>query len=292
MHQNELLRSIGAYTPQPSSLLPNDHPCVFCVGRICGFRFAKMDVFSSLGGPAVSRQSLFNLSHFSLPQKRHISNIYASLTVNVLLTAIGVYIQLYVLALPPLLSFILSIGCVLGLSFSSQKANFEGKMLTKERCAYFGGFGLLNGMLIANYLHAVHFYVGPQIIPTAFLASVAVFCCLSACALVATQRSYLYLGSLLSGALMYFSLASLLNILLKIKFLNDVLLWAGLLMYIGFVVYDTQLAVAQFDGGNRDFLLHALQFYINFLSIFMRLVAILSERQEEGNRRRRNDKQN
>ena len=54
-----------------------------------------------------------------------------------------------------------------------------------------------------------------------------------------------------------------------------------------FVVYDTQLAVAQFDMGNRDYLMHALQFYVNFVSIFLRLVAILSERQEEANRRKR-----
>lgn len=57
-----------------------------------------------------------------------------------------------------------------------------------------------------------------------------------------------------------------------------------------FVVYDTQLAVAQFDAGNRDYLLQAVQFYINFISIFLRLVAILSERQEETNRRKREER--
>ena len=57
-------------------------------------------------------------------------------------------------------------------------------------------------------------------------------------------------------------------------------------------MYDTQLAVAQFDMGSRDYLLHALQFYVNFLSIFMRLVAILSERQEENNRRKRDGRDN
>ena len=62
------------------------------------------------------------------------------------------------------------------------------QMLTKERALCYGGFGVLNGMLIANYLHAIHFYVGPQVIPTAFFASVAVFFCFSAAALVAKQR--------------------------------------------------------------------------------------------------------
>ncbi|CDJ31219.1 uncharacterized protein EMH_0064990 [Eimeria mitis] len=160
-------------------------------------------------------------------------------------------------------------------------------MLTKERGVYFGGFGVLNGMLVANYLHAVHFYVGPQVLPAAFFASVAVFVCFSAAALVAKQRSYLYLGSILGAALTYLSLASLINFIFRFQLLSDILLWGGLFMYLGFVVYDTQLAVAQYDMGDRDYLLHALHFYVNFISIFLRLVAILSEKQEENNRRKR-----
>lgn len=244
------------------------------------------------GSSAVPARSLLSFTPLTAPQKKHVSHIYAALATNVLLTALGVYVQLYWISLPSALSLILSLGCVLGLNFSSRKAHAESKMLTKERALYFGGFGALNGMLIANYLHAVHFYVGPQVVPTAFLASVAIFCCLSAGALIAKQRSYLYLGSILGAAMTYFALASLFNIFFRVKLLNDVLLWGGLFMYLGFVVYDTQMAVAQFDMGNRDYLVHALQFYVNFLSIFLRLVAILSERQEENNRRKRDGRDN
>ncbi|CDJ61434.1 hypothetical protein, conserved [Eimeria maxima] len=246
-----------------------------------------MEAFNFTGASAVPARSLLDFTPLSAPQKRHVSRIYAALTVNVLLTAVGVYGQLKWISLPPFLSLMLSIGCVMGLTYSSQKAHAESQMLTKERAVYFGGFGVLNGMLAANYLHAVHFYVGPQVIPAAFFASVAIFFCFSAAALVAKQRSYLYLGSILGAALTYLSLASLVNIFLRAQLVNNVILWGGLFMYLGFVVYDTQLAVAQFDMGNRDYLLHALQFYVNFLSLFLRLVAILSERQEENNRRKR-----
>lgn len=239
------------------------------------------------GTSSVPTRSLLDFTPLSAPQKRHVSHIYSALVTNVLITAIGVYIQLNVMSLPSFLCLMLSLGCMMGLSFSSQKAHAESKMLTKERALYFGGFGLLNGMLMANYLHVVHRYVGTQVVPTAFFASCAVFCCLSASALIAKQRSYLYLGSILGAVMSYFALASFLNIFLRFKLLNDVMLWGGLFMYLGFVVYDTQLAVAQFDMGNRDYLLHALQFYVNFISIFLRLVAILSERQAEDNRRKR-----
>ncbi|KAL8427307.1 hypothetical protein Efla_005283 [Eimeria flavescens] len=251
-----------------------------------------MELLEALGPAPVPARSLLDFTPLSAPQKKHVSRIYAALATNVLITALGVYVQLNLISLPSFLSMILSFGCVLGLTFSSQKAHAESKMLTKERALYFGGFGLLNGMLMADYLFVVHRYVGPQVVPTAFFASCAIFFCLSASALLAKQRSYLYLGSFLCSILSYFAIASLANLFLRIKLLNDIMLWGGLLMYLGFVLYDTQLAVAQFDLGNRDYLLHALQFYVNFISIFMRLVAILSERQQESNRRKRDARDN
>ena len=47
-------------------------------------------------------------------------------------------------------------------------------------------------------------------------------------------RSYLYLGSLLGAALTYLSIASLVNIFLRAQLLNDILLWGGLFMYLGY----------------------------------------------------------
>ncbi|CDJ37938.1 hypothetical protein, conserved, partial [Eimeria tenella] len=156
-----------------------------------------MEAFGVLGAAAVPARSLLDFSPLSNLQKKHLAKIYAALTSNVLATALGVYVHLNCFALPNFLALLLSLACVLALSFSSQKAHAESKMLTGERALYFGGFGFLNGMLAGNYLAAVHFYVGPQVVPAAFLASVAIFCCLSAAALVAKQRSYLYLGSIL-----------------------------------------------------------------------------------------------
>lgn len=249
-------------------------------------------MFNAFSGAGVSvpRRSFLDFTPLSAPQKKHVSRIYAALATNILITGAGVYVQLNLFRLSSFFSLILSLGCVMGLSFSSQKAVSEAKVLTPERGLYFGGFGLLNGMLMANYLNSVHKFVGPQVVPTAFFLSLAIFCCLSVSALLAKQRSYLYLGSLLGTALSYFSLAALLQLFFKIKLLSDVLLWGGLFMYLGFVLYDTQLAVAQFDLGQRDYLLHALQFYTNFISIFLRLVALFAEKQEEANRRKRDSR--
>lgn len=88
-----------------------------------------MDMFDMFEASAVPARSLLSFTPLTGPQKKHISRIYAALATNVLLTALGVYVQLYWIYLPPALSLILSLGCVLGLSFSSQKAHAESKVM-------------------------------------------------------------------------------------------------------------------------------------------------------------------
>lgn len=67
----------------------------------------------------MSSKSLLDFSPLSQPQKRHVARVYAALLVNVLMTGVGVYAQLYLLRLPSFLALLLSMACVVGLSSSS-----------------------------------------------------------------------------------------------------------------------------------------------------------------------------
>ena len=95
----------------------------------------KMEAFNFTGFSAVPARSLLDFTPLSAPQKRHVSKIYAALTVNVLLTAVGVYAQLRWVSLPTFLSLLLSIGCVFGLTSSSQKAHAESQVRTYKAAA-------------------------------------------------------------------------------------------------------------------------------------------------------------
>ncbi|XP_039688727.1 bax inhibitor 1, partial [Medicago truncatula] len=71
---------------------------------------------------------------------------------------------------------------------------------------------------------------------TTFVATSLAFACFSAAALVARRREYLYLGGLLSSGL---------SILMWLHFASSVLLaglqlYFGLLVFVGYVVVDTQ----------------------------------------------------
>ena len=94
-----------------------------------------MEAFNFTGFSAVPARSLLDFTPLSAPQKRHVSKIYAALTVNVLLTAVGVYAQLRWVSLPTFLSLLLSIGCVFGLTSSSQKAHAESQVRTYKAAA-------------------------------------------------------------------------------------------------------------------------------------------------------------
>lgn len=95
-----------------------------------------MEAFNFTGASAVPARSLLDFTPLSAPQKRHVSRIYAALTVNVLLTAVGVYGQLKWISLPPFLSLMLSIGCVMGLTYSSQKAHAESQVSEQTACVF------------------------------------------------------------------------------------------------------------------------------------------------------------
>ena len=70
------------------------------------------------------------------------------------------------------------------------------------------------------------------------------------------------------------------------------LLYGGVCVMSGFVCYDTQLIVARYEAGDRDFIHHSLDLFLDFVSLFRKILIILSkkendkEKQREGERER------
>ena len=55
-------------------------------------------------------------------------------------------------------------------------------------------------------------------------------------------------------------------------------LYFGLLLFCGFVLFDTQLIVEKFNHGNDDFIWHSLDLFLDFVNIFRRLLVILASK--------------
>jgi FtsH-binding integral membrane protein len=144
----------------------------------------------------------------------------------------------------------------------------------------FFGYAALNGVTISIIFLA---YTSSSIFETFFIAS----CTFGIMTLFGytTRRDLTKVGSLLIMGLIGLILASLLNLFM----LNSAIYWittyAGILIFIGLVAYDTQklknMAIAVGDEGdlsNKASVLGALALYLDFINLFLLLLRIFGRR--------------
>ncbi len=106
-------------------------------------------------------------------------------------------------------------------------------------------------------------------------------------ALMTERRSQLYLGGLLASGLGILSLMGLANAFIGSSGMYDVEVYLGLLVFAGFVVFDTQVMVERAEQGRRDVPVDALMLFTDLFGVFVRLLIILSRNRENDRRRRR-----
>ncbi len=83
------------------------------------------------------------------------------------------------------------------------------------------------------------------------------------------------------------SVMSLLNLFMQSHFIYQTHLYLGLMLMCGFVLFDTQMIIEKRRMGNKDFVQHALELFIDFIGMFRRLVIILTQKEEQNRRRKR-----
>ena len=95
-----------------------------------------------------------------------------------------------------------------------------------------------------------------------------------------TKRDLTKMGSLLFMALIGLILASLVNIFLKSTALYWIITYAGVLIFVGLIAWDTQkikrLSAQATDetSGRRIAILGSLMLYLDFINLFLFLLRI------------------
>jgi len=138
------------------------------------------------------------------------------------------------------------------------------------------GFGFFQGAALGGLILVV-LTMDPRIVLTAFLGTVTIFGCLTGSALLAKRKTYLFLGGFLSSAIMNLLLLSIINIFLRLEFLDMFVLYSGLFVFCGYVLYDTQIIIEKVNLGSRDFIRHAAELFTDLVGIFVRLLIILAK---------------
>jgi len=150
------------------------------------------------------------------------------------------------------------------------------KQETNKRCGILFGFTFIEGLSIGPLLEGV-LNLDPSIVTSAFLGTVCIFASFSAAAYFAERRSYLFLGGLLGTALSSLLVLGFLNIFFRSALILNASLYLGLLVFCGFVIFDTQLIIEKASAGEKDFVWDSLELFLDFVNIFVRLLIILSK---------------
>lgn len=67
-------------------------------------------------------------------------------------------------------------------------------------------------------------------------------------------------------------------------------MYGGLLLFVGFVLFDTQMIIERADRGDKDYVKHSLDLFVDFVAIFVRLLAILARNSSEKSERERKER--
>ncbi|XP_060529596.1 bax inhibitor 1 [Cylas formicarius] len=223
-------------------------------------------------------------NRFEAPVRQHLKNVYACLAMSTLAAGVGASIHMFTNILQA--GFLSAIGALIFFFLLISTPDDNGKGMTK-RVGYLLGFSTLTGVGMGPLLEHV-VLVDPSIIITAFIATSVVFVSFTICALLSERGKWLYLGGTLFTLLNSLMLMSLANIFFGSTLLWNAQIYIGLFAMCGFVLYDTQAIIEKRRMGSRDFVAHSLDLFVDFIGVFKRLLVILTQKEQESQKKRRN----
>ncbi|GLT76347.1 hypothetical protein SLA2020_480160 [Shorea laevis] len=240
--------------------------------------------FDSTSRGCWSYDTLNNFSQISPDVQTHLKKVYLTLCCALVASAVGVYLHL----LWNIGGILTTIGCFGSIAWIlATPQNQEQK-----RVALLLASAAFQGATIGPVIKLA-IDIDPGVLVSAFVGTAIAFGCLSGAAMLARRREYLYLGGLLSSGL---------SILLWLQFasyffggsaaLFKIEMYFGLLLFVGYIVVDTQEMIERAHLGDQDYVKHALLLFTDFVAVFVRILIIMlksSMEKDEKRKKKRSD---
>lgn len=222
------------------------------------------------------------------PVVSHLKSVYACLSFSCLSASGGSIMALtshpFQFLTTGFLPILLSLGSIMGLIMTPHDPiNRKGQ---RTRLALLLAFCFFSGVSLGPLLDLV-IHINPSIVVTALIGTAVLFGSLSASALYARRGSYLFLGGLLTSVLSTLLLLSLGNLFFNSMVVHQINLWVGFAVMGAFVLYDTQLIIEKRRAGDSDYIAHSMDLFIDLIGIFRRLLIILTQKEEQNQRKRK-----
>ncbi|NWR38360.1 BI1 inhibitor, partial [Tachuris rubrigastra] len=218
---------------------------------------------------SINFDALFKFSHISASTQEHLKRVYGSFALCMFVAAAGAYVNMVThLFQFGFLTGLGALGLMVWLTATPHNRETEQK-----RLGMLVAFAFLTGSCLPDPFDPL--LLSPSIIPTAFLGTATIFACFSLSALYARRRSYLYLGGFLLSGLSLLLLSSLVNAFVRSTWVFTANLYVALMIMCGFVLFDTQLIIEKAENGDKDYIWHCIDLFLDFVNIFRELLMIL-----------------
>ncbi|CAL1401709.1 unnamed protein product [Linum trigynum] len=229
-----------------------------------------MDAFFGSQSTSRSRWSYDSLKNFhqiSHVVQAHLKQVYLTLCCALIACGIGSYLHI----LWNIGGLLTTFACLGSMAWLMSTPSYQ----EQKRVSLLMTASVLQGASIGPLIELA-IDIDSSLIITAFVGTAISFGCFSAAAMVAKRREYLYLAGLLSSGL---------SILFWLQFASSIFggsasvfkfeLYFGLLLFVGYVVVDTQNIIERAHVGDLDYVKHAIELFTDFVSIFVRILIIM-----------------
>nr|XP_046198085.1 probable Bax inhibitor 1 isoform X2 [Oncorhynchus gorbuscha] len=224
--------------------------------------------------------SLFKFSQISRSTQLHLKNVYSSLALCMFVAAAGAYVHVITrLFQGGLLTIMGSLAMMVWLMMTPHCPQTE-----KKRLAILSGFAFFTGVGLGPTMDYI-ISINPSIIVTAFLGTSIIFVCFTLSALYAQRRSFLFLWGTLTSGLSILLLVSFLNMFLGSVMLFKAHIYLGLAIMCAFVLFDTQLIIEKAEMGDKDYIWHSVDLFLDFVTIFRKLMVILAMNEKDNKKK-------
>jgi len=223
-----------------------------------------------------------NVSSLSSEVSHQLRNVFLCLAGAMLTSCIGVifYIQT---SFSPIMSFLGCIALIIALAVSQPRTNFNivetspsipSKKTMMIRVLLLLGFGFFQGSSIGSLVQQA-LEMDSKLVFIAFFGSLSIFGSFFLSALFARRKSYLFIGGFLWSCLSNLVWLCIFNLFFQTEFIFLISLYGGLVLFCGYVLYDTQVMIEKINMGDKDYVNHAVALYLDFINIFIRVLIIL-----------------
>merc|ERR1711871_504181 len=148
------------------------------------------------------------------------------------------------------------------------------------RAGLLGTFAVLTGMTLSPLVQ-YPLMVDPIILPMAFGATTTIFVGASLVSLVAPRGRMLSMGGPLTGGLFGLMGLGIMGIFYPHPMLLNVYMYGGILLFAAFTAYETQQILNDYRMGVRDAVSHSVGLFIDFVSIFRKILFLLTMRGDD-----------